>query len=770
MSNNSIKPSNSTESLKILKNLPIPKTTSQLDVEYANIKNIEHENICDTSNNCESSNLVDEKTSSSNVVDEQTSSSNVVDEQTSLVDEQASLSNVLDEQTSLVDEQTSSSNLVDEQTSNLVDEKTSSSNVIDEKTCSSNVVDEQTSSPSYNLVDVKTSDLIDVKTSDLVDMKIIDEQISSSSSNLVDEKTSDLIDVKTSDLVDMKIIDEKTSSSSTILVNVQTSSSSNLVDLQTSSSSIDEKRCQLSNEYDKPNNLSGDEINRINNEYKAEIAEILNIPNDNCWNVVDAVLDNEVRLCMVHYSDNADMNKYGHLRGIVIDLELKIIVADSYSYTPVAVAGALCPNSSGNITLEDLHGNLHDINETSICRYGLEGVMFRVFRWGGVTYYASHRKFDVSRSRWGDSPTFKQIYIDLGGPMDMFDENEKYSPYVHFFLGEHPKLLHVTKNVVKRGYLYYLECRKMWETTSDKCPFKLSDNKDDCRPILEYLIDKPRVPSNIRIGLPSLEEEMNMKDSDLPCVKLDKLTIKQANTMLRYGYMKQWKDERVDRRIRTGEFVVLYKPDGTLLRIESPSYYWRASISDDNPNRLHRFYQLIQLAKLGTYRTRRDNALITFSNKFPPMRRYDVKSVKEILEKGPIKVWNNEGLKPDLNNIKTFDQRLYNIWACLLVASPYVRQLEIVNYYDDYFAENDKFVEWTFRNRDEIISQNPDNIIDGKYAYSDQLRGLVKRANECNSFKSSMRKIIKSQNTVNLYRLIREMKQHIRFRSNDQAK
>lgn len=505
-------------------------------------------------------------------------------------------------------------------------------------------------------------------------------------------------------------------------------------------------------------------------KWKTTVATLLNIPLNDNWDIVD--IDDS--LLMIHYSDDADMAEYGHIRGIVIDVKLKVIVADSYGYTPTAVTDALWSDKNGNITLKDNDGNTHQFKQSgAMFRHGLEGVMIRVFKWQGKTYLSSHRRFDLSRSKWGDSLAFKQIYLDLGGPTTMFGESEQYSPYVHFFLAEHTSLLHVTKNQVNNGFLYYLGYRCMWDSCpTDKCPFKTThiDGSiinpsvwhNDPRPNAGYIHSQPRPPLNMRNTLPTLKEEINMVTNNLtqPCIQLGTLSVPQANTALRYGYMVPSADEHIDYRLRTGEFVVLYKKDGTLLRIESKAYNWRARVSNDNPNRSHQWYTLLKFAK--------NSNATEFRKMFPPMRQYNINAIKDVLKQGPIFIWNNEGLSKDsFETIKTFHQRLYNVWACLLVASPYNRQIGIVNFYDDYFINNESFIKWSYKYRQEILLQKPEEVDNHLLIYSDRLRDVIARASNAKSFKIKMRQILKDEFGESLYRLIREMKRHKRWSTLD---
>ncbi len=451
---------------------------------------------------------------------------------------------------------------------------------------------------------------------------------------------------------------------------------------------------------------------------KEIVSEVLKIPNNDSWEIVDT----DENLVMIHYvHDFADLKKYGKLRGVVVDIKNRIQVANSYGYTPTTVGDSLIPNDENELVLVDQSNLTHyiDLNDTNLSiKYGLEGVLIRVFKWNNKVYYSSHRRFDISRSRWGDSLPFLTIYGMLGGPKgkELFSEDEMFSPYVHFFLAEHPGLLHVTKNQVGTGFLYHLGYRMMWSINPTNSPFRTTDqNKtprlgsgqtikswsQDKRPNVGFVSSTVYIPKT-RSTFPTFQEfEERVKSGASPeIISLPNLTPQQANTLLRYGYYKQHNDTKTDFRLRTGEFVVIYKSDGTLLRVESSAYRWRASTTDDNPNRRHRFYQLTDAA-IKLY----PDHLEYFRKLFPPMNIYEIEDIEKILLKGPILLWNKLGIERDrgldnnqnpnrFNELITLEQRIYNVWACLMMASPVNRQTDVVKYYQEYFTDQILVIDW----------------------------------------------------------------------------
>ena len=499
-------------------------------------------------------------------------------------------------------------------------------------------------------------------------------------------------------------------------------------------------------------------------DLRAIVAQTLGIVDDDAWRIIDT--DND--LVMVHYElPRADLANFGWLRGVVVDIKKGIKVADSYGSTPTAVAEAIIPDAQGNITFtEAVSGVVHSVPvNQSIIKYGLEGVMIRVFKWGNKVYFVSHRRFDISRSRWGNSLPFLTIYNTRGGPAgsQLYSEAEQYSPYIHYFMVSHPKILHVTKDQVGGGFIYYLGYRQMWSLDPAQSPFRMTDEQGnplltpgqslddwqkDPRPVAGWVSHQVYFPANLRSTVPTFEEEAALAAAgQSPGIILPpNLTVPQANTLLRYGYQTYDDpnaDLQIEPRLRTGEFVMLYKPDGTLLRIESPSYYWRARITDDNPNRANQFYYLTTAAtRIQPVYTEANQARLRFELErfrqvYPPMTPYAIKSIKAQLQNGPILVWDtrHDG-NPHYEEISTVNDRIYNIWAALFMASPPNRQDEVVELYERYYRERGQLIRWIIE-LSQLEQRSSSIQIDNSDEYNPRLQSIIDRAQRSATTNSS---------------------------------
>lgn len=475
-----------------------------------------------------------------------------------------------------------------------------------------------------------------------------------------------------------------------------------------------------------------------------QIAGILGIPITRDWGVIGEPSDrNRDDLYMLHYTNSANIDYFGWIRGVVVSVKHRVIVADSYGYTPHTVVPFVTPDAEGFITFVDNDNKSYTIHSSeAVFRYGCEGFMVRTFKWNGIVYKVSHRSFNIDNSRWGDSLPFGQIYQMMGGPEDdeLFDPQEKFSPYVHFFMCQHPTMLQVTNNEPGNGLLYYLSFRLMWPLAPVECPFRYTGINDNPmlmvdqtledwnnsvfggitipKPLVGYISLEPMAIKR-RLTIPTLEEEKERLGSARrpEVVHLSTMTVPQVNELLKNGYVKFKKDnlnEVIDPRWGTGEFVVLYLPDGGLLTVRSIAYDWRSNLLNQNPNRRNQFYKLIYEANiLRTDPKAHRAALKDFRAAWPKTIKRPMAEVRAMLEQGPLRIWDSrpvEEINPDeIDSVRSYRDRVYCIWVNFLISAPYNRQMEIFKLYDAYFADLDTLTNWICENKDKFVEEMKEN-------------------------------------------------------------
>lgn len=255
------------------------------------------------------------------------------------------------------------------------------------------------------------------------------------------------------------------------------------------------------------------------------------------------IVDTDGDLAMMHYRVNRsfdprlDRPSHPDVRGWVVDTKTMQLVAKSFPYTPGVTLDEL--EEREELTIIDDAGTRHLFRKPLI-KEGFEGTTIRVFRHGGKTYYASHRRLDTSKSRWGSSIPFRQMYDDLGGRHDLFDETKLYSPYCYVFLVVHPDVAHVSQQDIGKGHIQFLHCVSCYD-------------KDTCK-------------------YPTEQVDWQKRSLDSPPA----LSLEQANDVL-----------------SKGGFLIVSKEDGDAIKVLSNDYLFRSTIRNNDPNLLHRLNELV---------------------------------------------------------------------------------------------------------------------------------------------------------------------------------
>lgn len=407
-------------------------------------------------------------------------------------------------------------------------------------------------------------------------------------------------------------------------------------------------------------------------EIKSVISNIIGVPVSEAWDILDS--KPEVGLYLIHYKDGVNMSTYGHIRGIIIDIEQKIIVCDAYRYTPIVRSDHLEFDDKGEIVFYDTVGKRYVTHKDKMRIVpGFEVVTIRAFLHRGIVYFPSYRKIDVwsSDSRWGKSIPFSQMAKDLkipdGGTL-FPDKSKMYSNYTHIFMLVHQGILNVTKADIGNGYIVYAG------TKSNPAEFKVAPEIIDTTPV------KLETTNDVEVA-----------KRDLVLLKPDDFNINQANQFLKHGYYSPQLNQK-DTRLNCGEFVIVYLDVNNLfsqvIRVESNSYRWRTLITDDHPNLRYRYYCLLNLMKTNL----NDPASYkNFSEILPRMSRYSFESIIERVNVSPIPFWVNKG-NPFHPHTMTPDDFMYNIWAALMMAVPLHKQKEVAKLYDEYMSNKKHLV------------------------------------------------------------------------------
>src|SRR5437763_8501385 len=180
------------------------------------------------------------------------------------------------------------------------------------------------------------------------------------------------------------------------------------------------------------------------------VCDILGCKDIQSWSIIDTFED----LALVHYEEDSDMTTYGHLRGILVDIETGAIIADSFGYTPTALANKIEDND-GIISIKDKDDVNHIFSGDYHIKRIFEGVVIRVIWYKSKLYRITHKKINPVRSRWGSSKPFISMYEEAGGPSaeQLFDTSKPYSSTCYHFLVVSPELLVGSRQKVSCPYI-----------------------------------------------------------------------------------------------------------------------------------------------------------------------------------------------------------------------------------------------------------------------------------------------------------------------------
>lgn len=445
------------------------------------------------------------------------------------------------------------------------------------------------------------------------------------------------------------------------------------------------------------------------NNIMETISEIINISNDNTWYVADKI--EEEGLYLIHFKGNFE-TKHNNLRGIVVDINNKRILCKSSKYTYNVVLGKL-PDKNDVVfndeNNQDIKINLNNV----VIKYGFEGSVIRVFKHNGKIYLSTHRKINARGVIWGNSPTFEEIYKQLGGlEEELFSDNDCYC---YTFIMCHRDLLCASKIVINPGFLVLLSIDKIKDT--DKLPYQFNTLKE-----LPRNIDKPFI------------------------YEPQPLTIKQANEHLKYGFHEPNLFD-VDQRLLQGEFLIIYCGDYNI-KVSSISYNWRLNIRGNDTNLLRRFYIL------------EDDSIFMdereYSYKYVKMPNYNYQILEnKINERGYITNWS-----PQISLINRKQDSKYNIWLCFLAAIPLHNQREALGFFRKMKKDRIDVSKWLYsvhcKYRDlseTTLSKRAYNIIKEARNYSVNKLGRVRD----DSVKDSISYFCNREQGHSLIKLVKEI-------------
>lgn len=401
---------------------------------------------------------------------------------------------------------------------------------------------------------------------------------------------------------------------------------------------------------------------------RTQVAKVLRIDNVPDWAIVDQKQVNGHMLYQVNFVPTGNLVKYGYLKGVVVDLEARTQVSQSWGYTPGTILDELVPDDKGKLTLTDHRGLQHEFDLAhTIIKPVFEGAIISIFKSHGEVHYSINTSMYAERggkNHFGHMGNYKNVYFQLGGPREdiLFNPYKDYSPYTYTFLIMRKELMSSMKlDPGKDGFLVYLGAFCNWDVNSPPYPI------DKCELIAEFDENHEEVLT-----------EFPEYDIVEPFVYAPpSFSLEQANNHLRYGWSAPYNDKLTHNYHRSGEGIVLIDAQTRKsLFVYSNAYAWRRTIRGEEAT-----------LKQALYVRLNDAYLINeeFNDKYPIMAEMDLWSCEELCNEGQyIVTWPSSIENMPINTVM---DKMTIVWLSLLISCPPPSQPEVWKLMNQYYSD-----------------------------------------------------------------------------------
>ena len=484
-------------------------------------------------------------------------------------------------------------------------------------------------------------------------------------------------------------------------------------------------------------------------------AEIMGITDLTGWSVIDT----DKNLALVHYNPKTDFQKFGRIRGLILDTENGDMICDSFGYTPIAISDEITPVDD-EVSITDVDGINHKFLLTDKDVYVkrvFEGVMMNVTWDKGEMRISTHKKINPTRSKWGNSKRFLDIYKEAKGPTaeQLFDVTKPYSSTCYHFLAVDGTLLVATRQKVNVPYLVYVDRQEMH-------------------------LNKPE--SEIATGVPSFPtiDLISGTVSVSGIYNPQQLNINHVNRFLKYGYYKKFitPDDchDLEERQLAGESVIFYrKVDESIVdvvKVNSSSYEWRSNLRGGNHNIVNQFYAKLNMVYSDIKEDSQWEKLKSNLILFPLY--YSVDDVRNFYNEGQgiLLIPIRKSFTPEKEMYNTRQSRIHLFWINYVLALPISHQEAALEILENFITDRDNLVKWLCTLEDNVKKvEEPEyckyivRIIssarrEGNKAVKEGTN-LTKKGQVLNYKAMVKRKIfdlINKERGTSLYAMIREMK------------
>lgn len=464
--------------------------------------------------------------------------------------------------------------------------------------------------------------------------------------------------------------------------------------------------------------------NRKNKEELAQLAEILGLPElRKC-----SIRGREGPLRLVHYDLDYEFD-YPSVRGLVCDLDNKVMVCSSLGYIETIVCDEV-KRAQQKIMLKSPKGWTRPpfqryFDESRVKFYpGFEGTSIRIFKYGGKVYYSNHRSLDASKSWWGESLTFQELFEKLSGPQkeELFNQDKDYSQFCHYFTIVHPDLLLATSLHVGNGFLVYMGSERVYHGN----PFEgVDDQQIDNQNYFQdhydrFVYDFEAVSRGYHTdsfvyhlaNFPSLQEVNNHLKEGFASAGWSTVPGNSTDPVTRKGKLPPGFNI-----FQPSEYTLMmvYDQDQKIsqcYRIQSTEYTRRLNARNNQNDVYWQFCRLVDELNL------KDGMKVTFNRLVALRIKNHLKSTdvleeakKEYYDKGSIDFSQWIEPKPFYLQLKRsayknqqqrFDL-IVQIWINFYLSLPPTSHKDAINLIDQYYADRDDLTHWLY---DQFIHQN----------------------------------------------------------------
>lgn len=487
------------------------------------------------------------------------------------------------------------------------------------------------------------------------------------------------------------------------------------------------------------------------------IAKILNIESENGtypFKIVDSKEDQG--LYMIHY----DVDEIGKTeldsvdrsyRGVIVS-DVDGIIVPSFGYTPSIVLDDFDIKTATEHIDKDGHKHkLEDFGTTKMFPM-FDGTLLRVWKYKDQIHISSHKKIDALNSRWGTSGKFVELFVkytkDIFGEHQehLFDEENNEKVQIHNFLLVDVDLmisskLHLDTNI-KTGFVAYI-------------------NSENC--ILS---------EEVSLKIPTLHySEIGATENTVIKVMSFDLHGDEYKSFLTRGFYPEV--ENIHPQISLGEGIVLFN-DKSMIKIVSNGYNRRSKIVNNDPNILHRVYELIDETR---FTTEGEDKYLEKYPVLPCPTDDQIKTMTSIVSSFPDDWVLPEEADFKKQDTKGFDLRLRNVVMHYAISLPLYHQKvtltaikelvnnrykainEITNHYE-VFAKK-QYPEGLSPRDLKVYERIHKIVIDAKsYANvrmnrGEKLNGATKGQTFNKFVKDNIRNLILREYGVSLYKIVR---------------